>query len=46
MHGKYDLLEVLVTLGGATLVSSLLGKKNLLRSFMAILTYEEVFKDM
>ena len=37
-----DLLEVLVTLRGA----SLLGKKNLLRSVVVIPTYGEIFEDM
>ena len=36
----------LVTLGGASLVCSLLGKKNLLGSLVVILTYEEVFEDV
>ena len=39
---EHDLLEVLVTFKGA----SLLGKKNLLRSLVVILTYEEFFEDM
>ena len=42
----YDLLEVLVTLGGASLVCSLLGKKNLLGSLVVILSYEEVFDNV
>ena len=37
-----DLLEVLVTLRGA----SLLGKKNLLRSVVVIPTYGEIFEDV
>ena len=39
---EYDLLEILVTLKGA----SLLGKKNLLVSLVVILTYREIFKDV
>ena len=42
LTGEYDLLEVLVTFRGATL----LGKKNLLISLVVILSYKEVFEDV